>query len=190
MADVALPAAPGPAPETTPAPAPEPGTGPEVTPEAGGAAPSGTPPPAPAPSPNGASNGASPNGASPNGSAPLAIDLDALTTGDLEDMEDYCGRPVLPALQEASEAAEDDATKLVTLLPTKMLTALLGVTKRWADPGFTPDRWRSIKLSELYADPAEVAARPPAPGANRAARRARPSKSPSSSPKRRAGKGT
>jgi hypothetical protein len=188
VADVALPAAPG------PDPAPDPAPGPELVPasETGGAAPGGTPPPASAPSPNGTSSNGS-GGASGGGSeAPLAIDLDALTTGDLEDMEDYCGRPVLPTLQEASEAAENDATKLVTMLPTRMLTALLGVTKRWADPSFTPDRWRSIKLSELYADPspAEAAARPPARGANRAARRARPSKSPSGSQRKRAGKGT
>jgi hypothetical protein len=117
-----------------------------------------------------------------NGDAPdhIAIDLDSLTTGDLEDMEDYCGQPVLSSLQEASAAMADGGpAALVGALPTRMLTALLGVTKRWKDPEFGPDKWRSIKLSELFVVDDSVDAQAPPPpgrGPNRAARRSKPPK--------------
>jgi len=109
----------------------------------------------------------------PQAPAGIALDFDNLDAGDLEDMEDYCGRPVFGLLQEALAQAPEGVNPLAALmmfLPAKVLTALLGVSKRHQDPSFGPERWRSIKLSELagsepgpFEEPAEESREQPTP---------------------------
>ena len=98
----------------------------------------------------------------------LSINFDQLSTGDLEDMEDYCGQRVLPVLMQALDAADSDPQAMLSHLPAKVLTALLGVGRRQADPDFGPDRWRSLPFSAFaditvagQPDPTPAATPPP-----------------------------
>jgi hypothetical protein len=105
--------------------------------------------------------------------ARISLDFEDLETGDLEDMEAYCGpdvlkgEPVLGVLQEAfrkAEGSDNVLGSLMAVLPTKLLTALLGVFRRHQDPAFGPERWREIKLAQLTGGappPSEPA--PPTP---------------------------
>jgi hypothetical protein len=97
------------------------------------------------------------SGEQPSPSQPadeFELNYEDLDAGDLEDMEAYAGQPVFGVLQQAIGDAAGSANPLAVLmatLPAKVFTALLGVAKRHKDPTFGPDRWRSIKLSEVAA---------------------------------------
>ena len=80
----------------------------------------------------------------------LEIDLDALTLGDIENLEEACGRPagqVIADFEKGNIVAKD-------------LTALVWVFKSRTDPEFTLDDARNIKLSEMgtFDNPPEDAA--------------------------------
>lgn len=87
----------------------------------------------------------------------IALNFDDLEAGDLEDMEEYCGRPVFGLISAAMASAPEDGDLLVALmanLPAKVFTAILGVAKRHQDPTFGLDQWRSIKLfRQVAAEP-------------------------------------
>jgi hypothetical protein len=82
---------------------------------------------------------------------PLALDLDQLEAGDIEDMEEYCGQPIMPLLRKMFESIDERANLFdaLSVLPAKVLTAMLGVAKRHQDPSFGMDQWRTIKLAEF-----------------------------------------
>ncbi len=92
----------------------------------------------------------------------LSIDPNAMTIGDLEDFEDIVGmsmdkafKPV-PALDDEGNrlyGEPDDKgirrPEMTVELSTKALKALVWIIKRQADPNFTLDDARKVKVSEL-----------------------------------------
>jgi hypothetical protein len=74
----------------------------------------------------------------------LELDINDLTLGDLEKLEEACGRPagkVIADFEKGNIVAKD-------------LTALVWVFKSRTDPEFTLDDARSIKLTDLDGDDA------------------------------------
>jgi hypothetical protein len=70
------------------------------------------------------------------------MDMDDLTIGDLEDVEKATGMPfpdIAAALATADEA----------MPPIPIVKALIWVTRRKSEPGYTLDDTRDLKLSEL-----------------------------------------
>ena len=67
---------------------------------------------------------------------PVQIDLDDLTLGEMEEVEQIVGVPF-------GEAFED------TTLSAKALLALVYVVKRRENPNFTLDQARNFRLSDL-----------------------------------------
>ncbi|SRR6266699_117460 len=99
----------------------------------------------------------------------MEIDISQLTNGEIEDMEEYCGRPVMGllnrALQEATEERvvkgkdskgrpleetvyDIDPNIMLDFLPTKVVAAMNCVTKRRKDPSFTMDKWRDARFGD------------------------------------------
>lgn len=66
----------------------------------------------------------------------LAVDLDALTIGDLEDFEDIVGVPF-------------DEAEAASFRSVKAIKALVFLTMRKTNPGFTLDDARNVKVSAL-----------------------------------------
>lgn len=93
----------------------------------------------------------------------MAIDLNTMTNREIEDVEEYVGRPIMGFLNRAFDAAtkerivkgNDDKTgepieeteeyidedELMDRLPTKIMNALNCVMRRRTDPEFTLDKW-------------------------------------------------
>jgi hypothetical protein len=72
----------------------------------------------------------------------LRFDLNAFNIGDLEDFEEVVGRSLFEVFPPGKEAAE-------VAVPTKAIKALVWIVKRQADPDFTLDDARSVKISGL-----------------------------------------
>lgn len=89
------------------------------------------------------------------GPVTLRLDFDDLDAGDLEDIAEYAGRDdvlmlVLKAYQAADKAEPGDQVEaMMAALPPKVFTALLGVGRRHADPGWTPEHWRKFRFADL-----------------------------------------
>jgi hypothetical protein len=67
------------------------------------------------------------------------MDFDALTLGDIEDIENYAGLPVSFIADTTKPGA------------AKLRTALVWIVKRKADPTFTIDDARNLPSSEMNA---------------------------------------
>ena len=80
----------------------------------------------------------------------ITINLDEMTLGELEQIEEYTGQPI------ASLNAEN--------LPAKALTAIVLVMKRRTDPDFTFEQARAVRMEERAEGPPDPAPSIP-PGA-------------------------
>ena len=84
---------------------------------------------------------------------PTRIVLDFnFDAGDLEDIEEYTG--LTNAFSLLANAVEGippgrQVQALASKLPAKMVTAVLGVARRRADPTWTMDRWREFRFADL-----------------------------------------
>lgn len=80
----------------------------------------------------------------------LEVDPNALTLGDVEDVEDYCGKPI-------GEILKPDVP-----LSAKAMTALAWVVLRRQEPGISIDQVRELQFANLdvrasEADPTSAA---------------------------------
>lgn len=73
---------------------------------------------------------------------PLAFSLDSLTLGELEELEDRLGM----GLEEITEAIGSGAGR-----STKLLRALVWLTRRREDPSFTWEQAGEIRVVEVAA---------------------------------------
>ena len=111
----------------------------------------------------------------------MNIDISQLTNGEIEDMEEYCGRPVMGLLNRALHEATNervvkgkdamgrtleetvydiDPNIMLDLLPSKVVNALNCVTKRRKDKTFTMDKWRDALFGDDGTDPEAEAPNP------------------------------
>jgi hypothetical protein len=117
----------------------------------------------------------------------MQIDVGQLTNGEIEDMEEYAGRPVMGPINRAFQEAtterlvkgvdpkngtpleetvyDIDEQVLLDLLPSKVLVALNCVTKRRKDPTFTIDKWRDAQFGP-NSDEVRALLDPPPTGAS------------------------
>lgn len=65
----------------------------------------------------------------------MDIDMNELTAGDVEDIEEYAGL----SFTEMNESG----------FPGKGMTALIWVTQRRTDPSFTIEQARAVKVSKI-----------------------------------------
>lgn len=96
----------------------------------------------------------------------IKLNMDDLTLGDLEDYEDYVGMPLADALKERPIIGDDGQVvrdergrpKKEVQLTIKALTGIVWVVERTANPDFTVEDARKVKVSELEIDesPAET----------------------------------
>lgn len=91
----------------------------------------------------------------------MKLDANALTVGDLEDFEDFVGKPLDEAVVEkplrdevTGKRLTDDAGKPLSEIKigAKALVALVWLVKRQDIPGFTIDDARKVKVSSLAVD--------------------------------------
>lgn len=81
------------------------------------------------------------------------FDMDSLEMGDLEDMEEYAGQPILPLVRQMYVTLDEtggDLFAAVCTLPLKAISGLLGVARRQQDPTFTQDKWRTAKFADVF----------------------------------------
>jgi hypothetical protein len=64
----------------------------------------------------------------------ITVDMDALTLGDLEELDDLAGGGAMASIQKGA-------------ISGKLLTALVFVSQRKTDPAFTLDQARALPLS-------------------------------------------
>lgn len=64
----------------------------------------------------------------------LQIDIDSLTLGDIEDVEDAVGKPIAEVFDHMS---------------AKAITALVWVVRRREDPAFTLDNARALRMGDV-----------------------------------------
>jgi len=105
----------------------------------------------------------------------VAIDLNSMTNREIEDVEEYVGRPIMGFLNRAFDAATKerevkgkdektgeefteseeyiDESELMDRLPTKILNALNCVQRRRKDPGFTLDKWGDAVFGDDGSEP-------------------------------------
>lgn len=74
------------------------------------------------------------------------LDFNALTLGDIEEIEDYTGQTLA---QIVAEAQRMDATSLPR---GRLLTALAWVAKRQSNPNITIQQVRAMPLSEVVGE--------------------------------------
>jgi hypothetical protein len=116
----------------------------------------------------------------------MQIDLERLTHREIEDAEEYVGRPVLghlrralakatgPVHDENGELVRDDAGEpLMTIddnilldeLPGKILNALSCIERRREDPTFTIDKWADARFGDEPEPPSAEPVVDPTPAA-------------------------
>ncbi len=76
----------------------------------------------------------------------LEFDLDELSLADAEDIEDYAGCSLA-----------DVAKKLANNPPMKLMTAIIWITERRKNPGFTVEDARKTKINAIVSDIPKVA---------------------------------
>lgn len=69
----------------------------------------------------------------------ITIDLNSLTLGDVEDLEEYCGVPIM----------ELEGRLRSNRLSTRMLTGLVWIMRRKTEPEFTIAQARELKFTEF-----------------------------------------
>jgi len=77
------------------------------------------------------------------GPTDLRFDLDSLTVGELEDLEDRLGAgldEIIRQLQQGGRSA-------------KLLRAIVWVTQRRTEPGFTWEQAGAVRVTEVVAPP-------------------------------------
>lgn len=87
----------------------------------------------------------------------LKLNPDDLTLGDLEDFEEYVGKPVdevvkpVPALDEDGNRKFDDKGRpeMTMKVPTKAVICLVWLVQRKDNPAFTIGDARNVKVSSL-----------------------------------------
>jgi hypothetical protein len=91
----------------------------------------------------------------------MKLDVNALTVGDLEDFEDFVGKPLDEAVVEKPLRDPDSGKRLTdkegnplseVKVGAKALVALVWLVKRQGDPAFTVADARKVKVSELAVD--------------------------------------
>ena len=100
----------------------------------------------------------------------MAFDLDSMSNREMEDVEEYVGRPIMGFLNRAFQAATKerqvegkdpntgepfteteeyiDENELMDRLPTKIFNALTCIERRRKDPEFTMDKWGDARFGD------------------------------------------
>lgn len=76
----------------------------------------------------------------------LVIDPNSLSVGDIEDIEEYVGKPISEVFKEGPADAEGNRE---VQLSGKALVAVVWVLKREADPDFTIEDARKVKITDF-----------------------------------------
>lgn len=87
----------------------------------------------------------------------LNLDPDSLTIGDLEDFEDFVGKPINEAIRQVP-AVDADGNKvfdergrpeMTVSVSAKALKALIWIVQRKKTPGFSLEDARNVRVSSL-----------------------------------------
>ncbi len=109
----------------------------------------------------------------------MPIDLNTMTNREIEDVEEYVGRPIMGFLNRAFDAATKerevkgknektgekfteveeyiDEDELMDRLPTKIMNALNCIMRRRAHPDFTMDKWADAVFGDDGSEPEDDA---------------------------------
>ena len=109
----------------------------------------------------------------------MPIDLNTMTNREIEDVEEYVGRPIMGFLNRAFDAATKerevkgknektgeefteveeyiDEDELMDRLPTKIMNALNCIMRRRTHPDFTMDKWADAVFGDDGSEPEDDA---------------------------------
>ena len=105
----------------------------------------------------------------------MPVDINTMTNREMEDIEEYVGRPIMGFLNRAFSSATKerqvegkdpntgepfteteeyiDENELMDRLPTKIFNALTCIERRRKDPEFTMDKWGDARFGEEGNEP-------------------------------------
>lgn len=97
----------------------------------------------------------------------IELNPDELTLGDLEDFEDYVGKPLdeavkpKPVYDDEGKRLFDEKGRPVseTRVPSKVLVCLVWIVKRKTEPAFTVADARNVRVTSLVLTDGETADR-------------------------------